>query len=41
MRSPKGAVLRGHDKNDDGDSDGGSGTTNPQDGDHWEDEDDE
>ena len=28
-----------HDKNDDGDSDGSSGTTNPQDGDHWEDED--
>ncbi len=28
----------GHDKNDDGDSDGGSGTTNPQDGDHWEDD---
>lgn len=34
-------ILKGHDKNDDGDSDGGSGTTNPQDGDHWEDEDDE
>ncbi len=28
-----------HDKNDDGDSDGSGGTTNPQDGDHWEDED--
>ena len=40
VRAPKGAVLYGHDKNDDGDSDGGSGTTQPQDGDHWEDEDD-
>jgi hypothetical protein len=29
----------GHDRNDDGDSDGGSGTTQPIDGDHWEDED--
>jgi hypothetical protein len=29
----------GHDRNDDGDSDGSSGTTEPQDGDHWEDDD--
>lgn len=29
-----------HDKNGDGDNDGSSGTTNPQDGDHWEDEED-
>ncbi|QWT29893.1 hypothetical protein PP631_gp114 [Streptomyces phage KimJongPhill] len=38
----RGAIVSmgDHDKNDDGDSDGGSGTTNPQDGDHWEDEDD-
>lgn len=28
----------GHDRNDDDDSDGSSGTTEPQDGDHWEDE---
>jgi len=30
-----------HGKNDDGDNDGSAGTTNPQDGDHWEDEDDD
>jgi len=30
-----------HEKNDDGDNDGSSGTTTPIDGDHWEDEDDE
>lgn len=34
----RGAVVRGHDKNDDGDSDGGSGTTEPQDS-HPEDQD--
>lgn len=32
-------IMGDHDKNDDGDSDGSSGTTNPQDGDHWEDDD--
>lgn len=33
-------TAMGHDKNDDGASDGSSGTTEPQDGDHWEDEED-
>jgi len=39
LNAPKPWLLKGHDKNDDGDSDGGSGTTDGND--HWEDEDDE
>lgn len=30
-----------HEKADDGENDGSAGTTNPQDGDHWELEDDD